>query len=74
MRKSASEFEWTQRRAREAEFVDQDPAVVILGAGHSGLVLAARLQQFQVPTLIIEKNPRIGNGVRTFMSNRKLFE
>lgn len=45
------------------EFIDQNPAVVILGAGHSGLQLAARLRRLRLPTLVIEKNSRVGDNV-----------
>lgn len=38
--------------------------MVIVGAGQSGLMLAYRLQQLNVPTLIIDKNERIGDNWR----------
>ena len=48
--------------------MSENPTVVIVGAGHSGLELAARLQQLQVPALLVEKNPRIGDNVRVSLA------
>ncbi|QRG08617.1 NAD(P)/FAD-dependent oxidoreductase [Xanthobacter dioxanivorans] len=42
-------------------FADRDPEVIIVGAGHAGLILAARLRQMGVDTLVVEKNSRIGD-------------
>ncbi|KAL8956106.1 MAG: hypothetical protein Q9183_006414, partial [Haloplaca sp. 2 TL-2023] len=56
---------WQERRiATENYEGDLEPTVLILGAGQGGLTSAARLQQLQVPTLIIDKNPRIGDNWR----------
>ena len=55
---------WVELRQREIDFVDSDPAVVIVGAGQSGLEVAARLKQLGVPALIVEKNARIGDNWR----------
>jgi cation diffusion facilitator CzcD-associated flavoprotein CzcO len=53
----------------EKEFVDvvgnhQEPAVMIIGGGHSVLDLPARLEALEVSTLVMEKNPRIGDSWR----------
>ncbi|EXJ71205.1 uncharacterized protein A1O5_06199 [Cladophialophora psammophila CBS 110553] len=37
-----------------------DPTVVIVGAGHTGLGMAARLKVLGIPHLIIEKEDRVG--------------
>jgi len=50
------------RRDRPVE--DQDPEVVIIGAGHAGLGLAARLGCLGVRALVVEKNERVGDGWR----------
>jgi cation diffusion facilitator CzcD-associated flavoprotein CzcO len=55
---------WTSDRAREASFADADPAVVVLGAGHNGLAIAARLGALDVPTLVIDKEVRVGDTWR----------
>jgi cation diffusion facilitator CzcD-associated flavoprotein CzcO len=55
---------WEEDRRREREFEDREPVVVIIGGGQSGLDLAARLKCLDVPTLVVEKNPRIGDNWR----------
>ena len=46
------------------DFESSEPTVVILGAGHCGLALAARLRALGVPALIIETNDRVGDNWR----------
>lgn len=55
---------WVVQRKREQEFVDGDPEVLIIGGGQSGLDVAARLKVLGTPTLIVEKNARIGDQWR----------
>ena len=55
---------WADARLKEQEFADKDPEVLIIGGGHSGLDIAARLKHLGVLNLIIEKNPRIGDQWR----------
>lgn len=57
---------WTERRDSErAELgVSQQPYVLIIGGGHSGIILGARLRQLGVPALIVEKNERAGDNWR----------
>lgn len=55
---------WLDQRVKEQEYADRDPAVLIVGGGQSGLVLAARLRQFGVDALVVEKNERIGDNWR----------
>lgn len=52
---------WLDRRNAAREFRDGDPEVIIIGAGQSGLMLAARLGQLNVSTLLVEKTERIGD-------------
>lgn len=53
--------DWYSKRERERSFVDEDPAVVIIGAGQSGVMLAARLEHLGVKTLIVERSQRLGD-------------
>lgn len=55
---------WSADRAKEAAFADSDPAVLILGAGHNGLSIAARLGALDVPTLVIDREERVGDTWR----------
>jgi hypothetical protein len=55
---------WEEDRRREREFEDREPVVVIIGGGHCGLGVAARLKCLDVPTLVVENNPRIGDNWR----------
>lgn len=51
-------------RAERAAYRDEDPSVLIIGAGHSGLFLAARLGQLGVPTLLVDRYARAGDNWR----------
>jgi putative flavoprotein involved in K+ transport len=55
---------WSSERRREAAFEDCEPAVLILGAGHNGLSIAARLGALDVPTLVIDREARVGDAWR----------
>lgn len=55
---------WEDRRRHEIDFDYGDPTVLVIGAGHSGLEVAARLTYLGVPTLVIDRNQRIGDNVR----------
>ncbi|KAF5389572.1 hypothetical protein D9757_004106 [Collybiopsis confluens] len=55
---------WAAQRQREIAFEDKEPTVLIIGGGQSGLEVAARLKMLDVPTLVVEKNPRIGDNWR----------
>lgn len=49
---------------QDSEFEDEDPAVVVIGAGHNGLIVAARLRALGIPTLVVESNDRVGDNWR----------
>ena len=55
---------WFDLRKAASEYADRDPAVLVIGGGHSGLSIAARLTQLQVDTLIIDREERIGDNWR----------
>lgn len=55
---------WVERRAREAAFSDREPEVVVIGAGHSGLGLAARLGRIGVDALVLDRNAAVGDNWR----------
>lgn len=57
---------WSDQRAQTQRRLGREdqPEVVIVGGGQGGVALAARLKQLNVPTLMIERNPRIGDSWR----------
>jgi len=55
---------WTEQRQKEIEFEGVEPYVLVVGGGQSGLDLGARLRFLDIPTLIVEKNPRVGDQWR----------
>ncbi|WP_336965268.1 NAD(P)/FAD-dependent oxidoreductase [Sphingobium aquiterrae] len=70
--KIESPVSWAQQRAREQEFADRDPEVLVVGAGQGGLILGARLRQMGVDALIIDKSERIGDVWRGRYNNLTL--
>jgi hypothetical protein len=56
---------WVDQRQKEIEFEDVEPYVLIVGGGQSGLDLGARLKFLDIPTLIVEKYPRVGDQWRS---------
>ncbi|HWD77318.1 MAG TPA: NAD(P)-binding protein, partial [Kribbella sp.] len=59
------ESSWAARRARRDTFEDREPAVLVVGAGQSGLSLAAHLRALGVDALVVEKSARIGDNWRS---------
>jgi putative flavoprotein involved in K+ transport len=57
---------WKERREEEAANLGHSvqPYCLIIGGGQGAIGLAARLRQLDVPTLIVEKNPRPGDSWR----------
>jgi len=70
--KIISPYNWQQDREGERSYADRDPEVVIIGAGQSGLMLAARLRQMNVDALVIEKTKEIGDVWRDRYNNLTL--
>jgi cation diffusion facilitator CzcD-associated flavoprotein CzcO len=52
---------WADRRSAARQYCDRDPDAIIIGGGQSGLMLAARLGQIGVDTLVVERTPRVGD-------------
>ena len=52
---------WMTADEHAAHYETHDPDTVIIGGAQTGLALAARLGALDVPTLVIDKEPRIGD-------------
>jgi cation diffusion facilitator CzcD-associated flavoprotein CzcO len=52
---------WGKRRAAELRYEDREPQVLIVGGGHNGLVLAARLRMLGVDSLVVERLENVGD-------------
>ncbi|MCU1514225.1 MAG: monooxygenase [Microbacteriaceae bacterium] len=52
------------REAALASYSERDPEVLVVGGGHSGLMMASRLASVGVDALIVERNARIGDNWR----------
>jgi len=50
-----------RRRAREQQYEGHEPAVLIVGGGHNGLALSARLRMLGVDSLVVERLPNLGD-------------
>ncbi|EIW81431.1 FAD/NAD(P)-binding domain-containing protein [Coniophora puteana RWD-64-598 SS2] len=61
-----------EEKAKEVEAIESDPTVLIgcalilmyvfeVGAGHNGLMQAARLRRMGIRALVVEKTPRVGD-------------
>jgi cation diffusion facilitator CzcD-associated flavoprotein CzcO len=55
---------WRQHHDYERQYVDREPEALVIGAGQSGLIAAAYLNDLGVDTLIIDKNERVGDNWR----------
>jgi putative flavoprotein involved in K+ transport len=56
---------WLDQRQRSEAYADRDPAVLVIGGGQAGLGIAARLNQLDVDTLVVDQLERIGDCWRT---------
>jgi len=52
---------WSDYRHRQRNFDDREPEVLIVGAGHCGLIIAAQLKQLGVDALVVDRFPRVGD-------------
>jgi hypothetical protein len=56
---------WSEYQADRASFENRDPEVLIVGGGQFGVMTAAHLERLGVDTLIIDKQPAVGDAWRT---------
>lgn len=56
------------------DYMDHDPAVLIIGGGQAGLILAARLGEEGVDTLVVDKYERAGDSWRQRYDNLRLHD
>ncbi len=55
---------WADIRRKASAYEDREPAVLVIGGAQAGLSIAARLNQLDVDTLVVEQWPRIGDSWR----------
>ncbi|MEJ2175342.1 MAG: NAD(P)/FAD-dependent oxidoreductase [bacterium] len=55
---------WLDRRQATRDYAERDPTVLIVGGGHAGLTLAARLGQLGIDALIVDRMQRVGDNWR----------
>jgi putative flavoprotein involved in K+ transport len=55
---------WLDLRKSAAAYADRDPDVLVVGGGQAGLSAAACLKQLGIDTLIVDREPRIGDNWR----------
>jgi cation diffusion facilitator CzcD-associated flavoprotein CzcO len=55
---------WADMRRKANAYEDREPTVLVIGGAQAGLSIAARLNQLDVDTLVVEKWPRIGDSWR----------
>ncbi|KAL1404876.1 hypothetical protein Q8F55_008487 [Vanrija albida] len=55
---------WAVQRALDTDLTDTEPDVLIVGGGQNGLMTAARLKALGVSSLVVERNPRLGDNWR----------
>jgi putative flavoprotein involved in K+ transport len=63
---------WLDQRQAGAAYTDREPTVLIVGGGHAGLTLAARLGQLEVDALVVDRMQRIGDNWRLRYHGLKL--
>ncbi|MEQ8333581.1 NAD(P)/FAD-dependent oxidoreductase [Nisaea sp.] len=63
---------WLDKRQNERAYADRDPEVLIVGGGHAGLTVAARLNRLDVDTLVVDRMKRVGDNWRLRYHGLKL--
>lgn len=52
---------WLDQRRRREAYADREPTVLVVGGGQAGLGIAARLNQLDVDTLVVDQLERVGD-------------
>jgi hypothetical protein len=65
---------WHERRARETVEAGDYPDVLVVGAGHAGLNVAARARRLGLKTLVCEQTARVGDQWRSRYNNLTLHD
>ncbi|KAJ7042124.1 dimethylaniline monooxygenase [Mycena alexandri] len=55
---------WTDVNRERREAIEKNPYVLIVGAGHTGLNLAATFRHMDIASLVVESNLRVGDNWR----------
>jgi putative flavoprotein involved in K+ transport len=55
---------WADVRRKASTYEAREPVVLVIGGAQAGLSIAARLNQLDVDTLVVEQWPRIGDSWR----------
>ncbi|KAJ7106206.1 FAD/NAD-P-binding domain-containing protein [Mycena epipterygia] len=55
---------WSDVARERCLKIEQNPHVLIIGGGQTGLNIGARFKQMNIPALIVEKNHRVGDNWR----------
>ncbi|KAL5498274.1 hypothetical protein ACEPAH_2414 [Sanghuangporus vaninii] len=55
---------WSEVITARQAAIEADPQVLIIGAGQTGLQVAARFKQMNIRTVVVERNERIGDNWR----------
>ena len=55
---------WLDQRRAALEYRDREPQVLVVGGGHAGLSIAARLKALAVDALVVDRWPRVGDNWR----------
>lgn len=63
---------WADRRRAAVRYADRDPAVLIVGGGHSGIVAATELKALNVDALVVDRHERPGDVWRKRYHGLKL--
>lgn len=63
-----------ERRELESAYRDREPTVLVIGGGHCGLFLAARLKRIGIDTLVVDRFERAGDNWRQRYNNLALHD